>query len=224
MYANGNIEGIVARPRTLGFRVEIFPLGDYGGDAAGWWRRCAPGEFVVFFWDFRVKRTHMLLSGSKGSRWRDLSAYFRSTVVDRANFHGFFNVQLALEQMRRLGYRRPALVVPQLNNQISNNLWSGAFLDWQLQLPIRDRCEPHIPRSAEDCEEFYAWLDANQPDSLLVYKVPVRGSWRNAGFWFLMILELRTSIVPPTKWERPQELTGISPQLVRPRWIWSSRN
>jgi LacI family transcriptional regulator len=103
-----------------------------------------------------------------------LSAYFRSTIVDRANFHGFYNVQLALEQMRRLGYRRPALVVPDLNNQISNNLWSGAFLDWQFQLSVRERCEPYIPHNAEDNAKFYTWLDANRPDSLLVYKVPVR--------------------------------------------------
>ena len=76
--------------------------------------------------------------------------------------------------MRRLGYRRPALVVLDLNNHISNNLWSGAFLDWQLQLPAPDRCEPYIPNEAENCANFYAWLDVNQPDSLLVYKVPVR--------------------------------------------------
>src|SRR5258708_8123167 len=76
--------------------------------------------------------------------------------------------------MRQLGYRRPALVVPDLNNQISNHLWSGAFLDWQLQLPVRDRCEPYIPSDGEDRAKFYAWLDANRPDSLLVYKVPVR--------------------------------------------------
>lgn len=167
-------EGIIARASALGFRVEIFQLSDYGSD---------PGRLAT---TFRARAIRGVLLGfsrdeapnapfqTEGFAMAGLSAYFRSTVVDRANFHGFYNVQLALENMRRLGYRRPALVVPHLNNQISNNSWSGAFLDWQLQLPVRDQCAPHIPLDAEDCESFCAWLDANQPDSLLVYKVPVR--------------------------------------------------
>ena len=167
-------EGIVARASALGFRVEVFTLGDYGGDgirlAATLRARGIRGVLLGFSRD----ETPQARFCTDGFAVAGLSAYFRSSVVDRANFHGFYNVQLALEQMRRLGYRRPALVVPELNNQISNNLWSGAFLDWQLQLPARDRCEPHIPNNAEDGASFYAWLDANQPDSLLVYKVPVR--------------------------------------------------
>jgi LacI family transcriptional regulator len=166
-------DGIVARATALGFRVEIFALGDYGGDparvAATLRARGIRGVLLGFS---RDEAPHAPFR-TDGFAVAGLSAYFRSTIVDRANFHGFYNVQLALEQMHRLGYRRPALVVPRLNNQISNNLWSGAFLDWQLQLPVRDRCEPHIPNDAEDWASFYAWLDANQPDSLLVYKVPV---------------------------------------------------
>jgi LacI family transcriptional regulator len=167
-------EGIIGRATDLGFRVDVFPLSDYGGDAdrlaATLRARGIRGILLGFSRDETPSAPFQIDRFAAAG----LSAYFRSTVVDRANFHGFYNVQLALEQMRRLGYRRPALVVPHLNNQISNNLWSGAFLDWQRQLPIRDRCEPHVPHDAEDCASFYAWLDANRPDSLLVYKVPVR--------------------------------------------------
>jgi hypothetical protein len=77
--------------------------------------------------------------------------------------------------MTKLGYRRPALVVPEFNNRVSNNLWSGAFLDWQRQLPPRNRCEPFIPVSTDESGiEFNRWFEANQPDSLLVYKLPIR--------------------------------------------------
>ena len=167
-------EGVLSRAAALGFRVEIFPFSEYDGDA----NRLivtlrARGIRGVLLGFSREEALHEPFH-TEGFAVAGLSAYFRSTIVDRANFHGFYNVQLALEQMRRLGYRRPALVVPYLNNQISNNLWSGAFLDWQLQLPPRDRCEPYIPNDAEDRARFYAWLDANRPDSLLVYKVPVR--------------------------------------------------
>jgi LacI family transcriptional regulator len=167
-------EGVVSRAAALGFRVEIFPFGEYGGDAnrliVALRARGIRGVLLGFS---REEVPHESFR-TEGFAVAGLSAYFRSTIVDRANFHGFYNVQLALEQMRRLGYRRPALVVPDLNNQISNNLWSGAFLDWQLHLPARDRCEPYIPEDAEDRVKFYTWLDANRPDSLLVYKVPVR--------------------------------------------------
>jgi LacI family transcriptional regulator len=167
-------EGIVARATALGFRVEIFPFAEYGGNAnrliATLRARGIRGVLLGFS---RDEDPHSSFR-TEGFAVAGLSAYFRSTVVDRANFHGFYNVQLALERMRQLGYQRPALVVPDLNNQISNHLWSGAFLDWQLQLPVCDRCEPYIPNDGEDRAKFYAWLDANRPDSLLVYKVPVR--------------------------------------------------
>jgi LacI family transcriptional regulator len=167
-------EGVVARAAALGFRIEIFPLSEYHGDptrlAATLRARGIRGVLL----GFSREETEQVPLPTEGFAVAGLSAYFRWAAVDRANFHGFYNVQLALEQMWRLGYRRPALVVPESNNQISNNLWSGAFLDWQRRLPKRDRCESFIPADAEDFAEFNKWLDANESDSLLVYKVPVR--------------------------------------------------
>ena len=83
-------------------------------------------------------------------------------------------MRLALENLHALGYRRPALIVPELNNRVSNNQWSGAFLDWQRGLPRRDRCEPFLPGEEATAAEFSDWLYRNEPDSLLVYKYPVR--------------------------------------------------
>jgi LacI family transcriptional regulator len=173
--------GVQARAAALGFRVEVFPLSEYHGDA----RRLeatlrARGIRGVLLGFSRDDNLRVPLS-FEGFAVAGLSTYFRWAAVDRANFHGFFNVQLALEQMGRLGYRRPALVVPELNNQISDNLWSGAFLDWQRRLPKHDRCEPFIPADGNDGAEFDAWLDANRPDSLLVYKLPVRAYLANRG-------------------------------------------
>jgi LacI family transcriptional regulator len=167
-------EGIVARATALGFRVEIFPFGEYRSDPARLASTLRARGIRGVLLGFSREENEHLPFHTAGFAVAGLSAYFRSSPVDRANFHGFYNVQLALDQMRRLGYRRPGLVVPELNNQISNNLWSGAFLDWQLRLPKRDRCEPFIPADADCAGEFYAWLSINQPDSLLVYKVPVR--------------------------------------------------
>jgi LacI family transcriptional regulator len=167
-------EGIVARAAALGFRIEIFPLSEYHGDATRLAATLRARGIRGVLLGFSREESLQVPLPAEGFAVAGLSAYFRWAAVDRANFHGFYNVQLALEQMWRLGYRRPGLVVPESNNQISNNLWSGAFLDWQRRLPKCDRCEPFIPADAEVAKEFNEWLDANEPDSLLVYKVPVR--------------------------------------------------
>jgi DNA-binding LacI/PurR family transcriptional regulator len=164
----------VARAAALGFRIEIFPLSEYHGDATRLVATLRARGIRGVLLGFSREESLQVPLPAEGFAVAGLSAYFRWAAVDRANFHGFYNVQLALEQMWRLGYRRPGLVVPELNNQISNNLWSGAFLDWQRRLPKRDRCEPFIPADGEVAKEFNEWLDANEPDSLLVYKVPVR--------------------------------------------------
>ncbi len=167
-------EGILRRANQLGFRVEVFPLADYRGDAARLESTLRARGIVGVLLGFSREGDHPVPFNTRGFAVAGLSAYFRSAPVDRANFHGFFNVQLALREMRDLGYRRPALIVPELNNSISNNLWSGAFLDWQRRLPKGDRCELFVPSGPIDPGEFGAWLAANRPDALLVYKVQVR--------------------------------------------------
>jgi LacI family transcriptional regulator len=167
-------EGVQARAAALGFKVEVFPLSEYRGSherlQATLRARGIRGVLLGFSRDDSEKVTFP----TEGFAVAGLSAYFSSVRVDRANFHGFYNVQLALDHMWQLGYRRPGLAVPDLNNQISNNLWSGAFLDWQRRLPKPDRCEPLIPADANDQTAFDSWLATNKPDSLLVYKAPVR--------------------------------------------------
>lgn len=167
-------EGIQRRARELGFRIEVFALSDYRGDmtrlAVTLRARAIRGVLLGFSRD----EVTGVPFDCEGFCVAGLSAYFPEVSADRANFHGFFNVRLALDHMHRLGYRRPALIVPELNNRVSNNLWSGAFLDWQRKLPRRDRCEPFIPPENGTPAEFSDWLYRNAPDSLLVYKMPVR--------------------------------------------------
>jgi DNA-binding LacI/PurR family transcriptional regulator len=167
-------DGIQRRAGELGFRIEIFALADYQWDVAKLQAtlraRAIRGVLLGFSREEKPNTTF----DSRDFSIAALSGYFPGVVADRANFHGFFNVQLALDQMYRHGYRRPTLIAPALNNRISNNLWSAAFLDWQRRLPRKDRCEPFIPREHVDAAEFREWLYRNDPDSLLVYKFPAR--------------------------------------------------
>jgi DNA-binding LacI/PurR family transcriptional regulator len=167
-------EGVQRRAAELGFRLEIFSLRAYGGDIARLVSTLRARGIRGVLLGFAREAGDEPIFPTEGFAVAGLSAYFRTTVVDRANFHGFFNVQLALEKIAGLGYRRPALAVPEPNNRISNNLWSGAFLDWQRRLPRKDRCEPFIPSDGEDADEFHSWLVATKPDSVLAYKLPIR--------------------------------------------------
>jgi DNA-binding LacI/PurR family transcriptional regulator len=167
-------EGIQRRARELGFRVEVFALHEYRGDIARLAATLRARAIRGVLLGFSREESAGIPFDSEGFCVAGLSTYFPDVIADRANFHGFFNVRLALDHMRRLGYQRPALIVPELNNRVSNNLWSGAFLDWQRQLPRRDRCEPFIPPENVTAAEFSDWLYRNAPDSLLVYKLPVR--------------------------------------------------
>jgi DNA-binding LacI/PurR family transcriptional regulator len=174
-------EGIRRRAEELGFRLEIFPLAEFQGEP-GRLRAAlrARGIRGVLLGFAREQQVEMQFE-SEGFCLAALSAYFPGVAADRANFHGFYNVRLALEQMHRLGYRRPALIVPALNNRLSNNQWSGAFLDWQRALPKKDRCEPFLPGEEAGAAEFSDWLYRNEPDSLLVYKFPARSLLSHRG-------------------------------------------
>lgn len=174
-------DGIQERAAQLGFRVEEFPLREYRGDAARLAATLRARGIRGVLLGFSREEGSPAPFGMEGFAVAGLSAYFTGAQVDRANFHGFYNVQLALEKMWALGCRRPALVVPELNNRISNNLWSGAFLDWQRRIPPRDRCEIYTPEDGAGAAEFDAWLDGNEPDSLLVYKVQLRGHLAQRG-------------------------------------------
>ena len=143
-FAAGNSRAFKGRARELGFRVEVFAL----GTTEAIWRgspllraRAIRGVLL----GLRDESAGVTFDGEGFLRRWTQRGVLSSVTADRANFHGFFNVQLALDHMHRLGYRRPALVAPDLNNRGSNNLWSGAFLDWQRGLPKRDRCETLIP-------------------------------------------------------------------------------
>jgi DNA-binding LacI/PurR family transcriptional regulator len=169
-------EGICRRADELGYRVEEFPMSDFGYDGAKMEKALLTRGIRGVLLGFSRDRTASAGFDIGKFTVAGLSTYFREVAVDRANFHGFFNVQLALGEMRAAGYRRTGLVVPEFNNRISGYLWSGGALDWQTRQAESDRCIPFIPHAGNEEKEFAAWLKREKPDSLLVYKFPVK-SW-----------------------------------------------
>lgn len=169
-------EGICRRADEMGYRVDEFAMKDFNYEGSRISRtlvtRGIRGVLLGFTRDRKVFSDFPIEAFSVAG----LSTYFREMPVNRANFHGFFNVQLALDEIRRLGYKRTGLIVPELNNRISGYLWSGAALDWQRRLPEKERCNPLVPSAGSEEAEFIPWMKREKPDSLLVYKLPAR-SW-----------------------------------------------
>jgi DNA-binding LacI/PurR family transcriptional regulator len=169
-------DGICERAAELGFRIEEFALADYGHDPHRLERTLATRGIRGVLLGFTRDRPEKSTLDLKGFSVAGLSTYFKEIPVDRANFHGLYNVRLALEQMRELGFKRTGLVAPEFNNRVSGYLWSGGALDWQRSLPEDERCDPFLPANENSEREFLDWLDQQKPDSIIVYKLPVR-SW-----------------------------------------------
>lgn len=169
-------EGICQRADEMGYRVEEFAMSDFHYDGTRIAKTLITRGIRGVLLGFTRERKQLSGFAIDSFSVAGLSTYFREVAVNRANFHGFFNVQLALNEMRKLGYRRTGLIVPELNNRVSGYLWSGAALDWQRRLPEDERCSPLVPATGREEIEFHDWRKREKPDSLLVYKLPAR-SW-----------------------------------------------
>lgn len=169
-------EGMVRRAGELGFLIEEFAVEDYQGDLARIEKVLDARGIRGVLLGFSRSRSRRVLLQNDNLVVAGLSAYFREAAVDRANFHGLYNVRLALTEMRKLGYARTALVVPELNNRLSGYQWTSGFLEWQRHLPETEKCLPFVPDGDGGEVSFSKWFKREKPDSLLVYKLPVK-SW-----------------------------------------------
>lgn len=167
-------EGMLDRAKALGYKLEEFPLSQFDGDTTKLERVLRNRGIVGVVLGFSRDRIRKCSLTTDNFVVAGLSAYFRYSTVDRSNFHGLYNVRLALHEMRELGYRRIGLVVPEFNNRLSGYLWSAGALDWQRHLPQSSRCKPFIPKVDASEKEFVKWIQDESPDALLVYKLPVK--------------------------------------------------
>lgn len=167
-------QGISRRAAELGFRLEVFSLEALHKDPRRLGQvlraRGVRGALLGYSRDVEQPVTpevdDLCVVG--------LGTYFRGLVVDRAHLNGFHNVQLALTRLRGLGYERPALICPLMNNQIVGGQWTAAALDDLWRRPRRQQCPPFMTGGAEaEMKTFREWFETHRPDALLAYKVPV---------------------------------------------------
>jgi DNA-binding LacI/PurR family transcriptional regulator len=166
--------GIQERAEQLGYHVEVICLDDLHGNPARLRRVLVTRGIrgVILGFSERDDQTRSL--DVSDFCVVGLSSYFHMLPVDRAQLHGFYNVKLAFQQMRALGYRRPGLIAPLRNNTIVGGQWSAAALDDQWQRPPEEQCPPLMVEGDKvGMNVFCEWFDRHQPDALLVYKIGV---------------------------------------------------
>ena len=171
-------EGVCMRAEETGYRVEEFPMAAFSHDFTKLGKVLVSRGIRGVLFGFSRERT---ITGLKGLELNSfsiagLSTYFREVPLNRANFHGFHNVGLAMDELMAEGRKRIGLVVPEMNNRVSGFLWSGAALDWQRRNILGEPCVPFLPPAGREETDFPRWLKREKPDSLLVYKLPVK-SW-----------------------------------------------
>lgn len=174
--------GMQARATELGYRIEEFSLSAYHDRPERLQKVLHQRGIRAVLLGFERNGCQTGFGGWEGFAVAGLSSYFPDVRVDRANFNGLYNVRLALEEMRCHGYRRTALVVPEYNNEISGGYWSAAYQDWLRHLVPDDRVMAFFAPEETVELRFARWLETADPDSLIVYKLPVEGWLRTWGY------------------------------------------
>ena len=168
------MNGLKERTSQHGYGLEVFPLDGHRDDPARLARvlkaRGIRGVILAFSRDnteaVQFPVDHFSVVG--------LSAYFARTLVDRVHLNGFANVRLALRELRRCGYRRPALVGPERNNAIVGGFWTAAMLEEQRSRPDAECCPPLIFAEGTGMRrDFVRWFKEHRPDAIIAYKAPV---------------------------------------------------
>lgn len=180
------VKGCRSRAGLLGYALDTFWLHEPGVDSARWiqildargirgilviglmTQNRLPGELLELFDHFPAVVT--------GVCTRNPALSF--ACVD----HHALTLQ-AIEQVRALGYRRPALVLDPTIDQLVEGRFTAGFLMGQRALPRADRIAPwhHISRAPDEPPGFRAWLARHRPDVIFTLYNSVRRWIEKAG-------------------------------------------
>lgn len=171
--------GLKERARELGYKVEVFSLLEVGGSPLRLEQVLRARGIRGVIFGFAKNLDFPIEMNGDGLACVGIAHYFRQVKVDRVICNGLNNVRLGLRKLTELGYRRTGLVVPLANNRIIGNAWTAGYLDHQWTLPPRSRFRPLLPEDWRmKVGEFHKWFEAEKPDSIIAYKVDVRGLLR----------------------------------------------
>ncbi len=165
--------GATARAHELGYKLETFWLREPGMTA----RRMSD--------ILRARHIEGLLlqslpqsGGELQLDWRHFAAVAKGLTIARPRLHRvisshFEDMRLVMQQLQRLGYRRPGLVLDEERDARVDHAWLAAYLLQQRELPESDRVPALILRAGQEAKQFAAWLKQHTPEAVLFTELPV---------------------------------------------------
>jgi LacI family transcriptional regulator len=159
-------QGVVERARELGYRVEVFWLGERGMTG----RRLSEilrsrGIYGVIIAPLPRPRGHLRLE------WRWFAAAtigfsLWRPALHRAAHHQMQSVALAARELHRRGYRRIGLALPADVDARANNNWLAGFLVQRRRHEARENW-PFLITRDWSARQFREWVTAYRPDVVL---------------------------------------------------------
>ncbi len=181
------LEGCERRATQLGYSFDRFWLHDTGLTVGAWKRiletRDIKGLLVVGLMDQAV------LPPRLAELWQNFPCVVtgvrtRSPALSFSCVDHYHLALTAFERALELGYRKPALVLDGVIDQLVDGRFSAGILAGQEKLP-RDRRAPAFTRVGADGQVpagFERWLAAHQPDVVLVLYNTVLGWLKKLGY------------------------------------------
>lgn len=158
-------EGILKRAEELGFLVDVFSLDEHGS-RRGRLEKVLESRNIqgIILAPLRKAGT---LEGLDCSRWS--TAALGNSVVSprfhRVTHHQFHGMQLLVDNLTRLGYRRIGLVIEaEVDDKVDRN-WSSCMAGYHLRIPAKHR----VPVLLSDLHSpaLARWIDRYRPDVVI---------------------------------------------------------
>ena len=116
--------------------------------------------------------------GSLHIDWRHFACVAKGLTVAKPHVHRvisshYEDMQLVLQKLARLRYRRVGLVISEALSARVDRAWLAAFLLWSNATAAADRVPPLLVRSSDEEDHFDGWFRANRPDVLLFSDQPI---------------------------------------------------
>jgi len=173
--------GVEARAKELGYKVDVFWMREPGMTS----RRIS--QILLN----RGIRGLILLSlpnahGHLSLDWGHFAAVAKGLTVVRPRLHRvisshFEDMRLVEHHLRRMGYRRPGLVISAGLDARVDRAWLAAYLLQQHDLPAGNRVPALILKSEAEAGKLPGWLRKHRPEVLLFSDLPVSGWVKSMG-------------------------------------------
>jgi LacI family transcriptional regulator len=166
-------DGVEARARGLGYKIEVFWLREPGMTS----RRlsqilCTRNIRGLILQSLPGAHGHLSLE------WQHFACVAKGLTITRPRLHRvisshYEDMRLAMHQLKRHGYRRPGLVLDANLDTRVDRAWLAAHLLHHHDLPARDRVPPLILMSDREAKKFARWFKQYHPEVVVFSGLPV---------------------------------------------------